>query len=148
MAFSINQVFLVGNLSSDPELRYTPGGNAVCNFSMATNRSIKQNEEWQDVPTFHKIVLWGKLGEWLAQNAHKGDKVTVTGRIDNRSYEDKDGTKKYISEIVADNIITMGGKRTSSHETQETAEDIDVPDDFGESQTPKEGKKDEEDIPF
>lgn len=158
MAFSINQVYLVGNISSDVELRYTPNGNPVCNFSLATNRSVKnQNDEWQDVPTFHKIVVWGKIGEWLAQNVSKGNKVIVTGRIDNSSYEDKEGNKRYKSEIVAQDVIPMVARdQNNPAKPKDEApaddqvdnapvEDIDIPDDFDK---PDEKKKDEDDIPF
>ena len=94
-----------GNATRDPELRYTPSGQAVCSFGVATNRSIKKNDQWENVPTFHNVVQWGKQAEFTSNNLKKGMKVTVTGRIDNRSYDAKDGTKKYISEIVADSVI-------------------------------------------
>lgn len=157
MAFSINQVYLVGNISSDVELRYTPNGNAVLNFSMATNRSVKsQNDEWQDVPTFHRIVVWGKTAEWLAQNVSKGNKIVVTGRIENSTYE-KDGVKFYKSEIVAQDVIPMVARdqnkpakpkdeAPADEQLDNTpVEDIDIPDDFDK---PEGEKKDEDDIPF
>jgi len=105
MAFSINMAVISGNATRDPELRYTPSGQAVCSFGVATNRSIKKNDQWENVPTFHNVVQWGKQAEFTSNNLKKGMKVTVTGRIDNRSYDAKDGTKKYISEIVADSVI-------------------------------------------
>jgi len=105
MAFSINLAVISGNATRDPELRYTPSGQAVCSFGVDTNRSIKKNDQWENVPTFHNVVQWGKQAEFTSNNLKKGMKVTVTGRIDNRSYDAKDGTKKYISEIVADSVI-------------------------------------------
>lgn len=105
MSYSINQALLVGNVSKDPEVRFTPSNQAVCNFTVATNRGVKKNDVWENVPTFHKIVVWGKLAEQLATSLQKGKKVTILGRIENRSYEDKQGVKKYISEIVADSVI-------------------------------------------
>jgi single-strand DNA-binding protein len=105
MAFSINLAIITGNVTRDPELRYTPSGSAVCSFGVATNHSIKKDDQWTDVPTFHNIVVWGKVAEYIANTIKKGMKVSLTGRIDNRQYDAKDGTKKYISEIVADTVI-------------------------------------------
>lgn len=150
MAFSINQVYLVGNVASEVELRYTPNGTAVLNFSVATNRSVKQGDNWEDVPTFHRIVVWSKLAEYLAQNISKGSKVVITGRIENSSYE-KDGQKFYKSEIVAQDVIPMvakgGAQKSAPAKKQENPDEdfSDIPDDLGE------GKKDDgsaEDIPF
>ncbi|MBI2464974.1 single-stranded DNA-binding protein [Candidatus Shapirobacteria bacterium] len=145
MAFSINLAIITGNLTRDPELRFTPSGQAVCSFGVATNRSIKKGEQWEDVPTFHNVVQWGKPAEFTANNLKKGMKVTVTGRIDNRSYDAKDGTKKYISEIVADTVIGLtdhrGGGTQASHDssnesaplpdkTIDAVEDIVIPDEM------------------
>lgn len=112
MAFSINKATLVGNISSDITLKSTNNGNSVVNFSLATNRSIKnQDGSYTDVATFHRVVVWGKLAEWVARDLSKGSKVFVEGRIDNRSYDDESGVKKYISEIVADHVIGFGEKK-------------------------------------
>ena len=105
MPFSINMAIITGNVTRDPELRYTPSGAAVCSFGVATNHSIKKGDQWTDVPTFHNIVVWGKQAEYLSNTIKKGTKVSLTGRIDNRQYDAKDGTKKYISEIVAETVI-------------------------------------------
>lgn len=105
MAYSINQVFLVGNVASDVDLKFTQNKQAVANFSIATNRSIKKNDEWESVATFHRIVVWGKLAEQCGASLTKGKRVTIQGRIDNRSYEAKEGGKRYISEVVADSVI-------------------------------------------
>lgn len=113
----MNKAVIVGNLTEDPELKYTPGGNAVCRFGVATNRRIKKGEEWESVATFHKVVCWGKTAEWFTENYSKGHKVLVEGRIDNRAYDDKDGNKRFISEIVADEIIPMvADNRKPSHD--------------------------------
>lgn len=106
MKFSVNQVLLVGNLVKDPELRYTPSGTAVCTFGFATNERIKKGEGvYEDSPTFHNIVCWTKLAEYISQYARKGNKCMIEGRIQNRSYQAQDGTKRYVSEVVATNII-------------------------------------------
>jgi len=105
---------ITGNVTRDPELRYTPSGSAVCSFGVATNHSIKRGDQWEDVPTFHNIVVWGKQAEYISNNVKKGTKVSLTGRIENRQYDAKDGTKKYISEIIADTVIPFLEKRASS----------------------------------
>lgn len=123
MAFSINLAIITGNVTRDPELRYTPSGQAVCTFGVATNRSIKKGEQWEDVPTYHNIVVWGKQAEYLSNNVKKGTKVSISGRIDNRQYDAKDGTKKYISEIVADTVVPLvAGQRSSSEPSSHSAE--------------------------
>lgn len=126
MAFSINKAYLVGNVTKDPELKYTPNNNAVCTFNLATNRSIKKGDYWEDVATFHRVVVWGKIAEYINNNVVKGDPVVVEGRIENRSFEDKDGVTKYISEIIADNVIPYkrSGKSQRDNELQDAAEDV------------------------
>jgi len=117
MAFSINLAIITGNLTRDPELRYTPSGTAVCSFGVATNHSIKKGDQWENVATFHNIVVWGKQAEFIANNVKKGQKVSLSGRIDNRQYDAKDGTKKYISEIVADNVVPLSAGRPTDETT-------------------------------
>ena len=116
MPFSINMAIITGNVTRDPELRYTPSGAAVCSFGVATNHSVKKGDQWTDVPTFHNIVVWGKQAEYLSNNLKKGTKVSLTGRIDNRQYDAKDGTKKYISEIVAETVIPFTAGHSSAGE--------------------------------
>lgn len=127
MSFSINKAYLVGNITKDPELKYTPNNNAVCTFNVATNRSIKKGDEWEDVATFHRVVVWGKIAEYINNNVAKGDPVVVEGRIENRSFEDKDGVTKYISEIIADNVIPFKRSATKTKrdsELQDAAADV------------------------
>jgi single-strand DNA-binding protein len=106
MAFSINHIFLVGNVARDPELRYTPNGNPVLTFSVATNHSVKVANGYEDIPTFHRIVCWGRTAEWLANNLVKGMRVAIEGRQENRKYE-KDGQTRYTSEVNASSVIPM-----------------------------------------
>ena len=107
---SVNKVILVGRLGQDPELTATDGGTSVCNFSIATNRTWKNKEgEKQEETTWHRIVAWGRQAEVIAQYMSKGRQLYIEGRIANRSYE-KDGEKKYISEVVVDNFTFIGGK--------------------------------------
>ena len=99
-----NNVRLVGNLTRDPELRYTNGGQAVASFGLACNRRYQQNGEWKEQTSFFNIVAWGQLGENAAQSLAKGARIIVSGRLDQRSYETKDGESKSSVEIVADEI--------------------------------------------
>lgn len=103
----INEVKIMGNLTQDIELRYTAGGTAVANFSVATNRRYRQNEEWKDETEFHNVVVWTGLAEQLAQRAKKGTRLMITGRIQTRSWEGQDGQKKYRTEIVADDAFLI-----------------------------------------
>lgn len=99
---SVNKAILVGNLGKDPELRYTPSGTAVCTFSLATSERFKNKQgEQQDRTEWHNIVVWAGLAEICGKYLTKGKQVYIEGRIQNRSYDDRDGNKRYISEIVA-----------------------------------------------
>ncbi|MCL4429016.1 MAG: single-stranded DNA-binding protein [Deltaproteobacteria bacterium] len=102
---------LIGNLGKDPELRYTPDGLAILKFSIATSEYFNDKSgNKSEKTTWHNIVAFGKMGQTLANYLNKGKQVFVEGRINNRSYDDKDGNKKYISEIVATNIVLLGSK--------------------------------------
>jgi single-strand DNA-binding protein len=104
---SVNKVILIGNLGKDPEIRHISEGNAVANFSLATSESYKdKNGEWQENTVWHNIVAWRYLAE-KAQRLKKGNTVYIEGKITNRSYDDKDGVKRYITEIVADTITSL-----------------------------------------
>jgi single-strand DNA-binding protein len=106
---SVNKVILVGNLGKDPELRYTPSGAAVATFSLATTERYKDKSgQQQDKTEWHNIVVWNKLAEICSKYLHKGKQVYIEGRIQSRSYDDKDGNKRYITEIVADQMQMLG----------------------------------------
>lgn len=109
MSRSLNKVQLIGNLGKDPELKYTPSGVAVATFSIATSESWKDQEGNQQEKTeWHNIVAWRKLAEIVGEYLKKGKKVYIEGKIQTRSYE-KDGIKRYITEIVADQLIMLDG---------------------------------------
>ena len=99
-----NNVSLVGNLTRDPELRYTTGGRGVASFGLAVNRRWQQNGEWQEDVSFFNIVAWGDLGENAAASLNKGNRVVVTGRLEQRSYETKEGEKRNVTEVIADEL--------------------------------------------
>ena len=99
-----NTVTLIGNLTRDPELRYTTGGRGVASFGLAVNRRYMQNNEWQEQTSFFNIVCWGDLGENAAATFTKGMRVIVTGRLEQRSWETQDGDKRSVVEVVADEV--------------------------------------------
>ena len=107
---SLNKVILIGNLGADPELRYTPGGQPVSDVRLATNEQWKDKDgNKQDRTEWHRIVLWGKGAEVLKQYANKGTKLYIEGRLQTRSWEDKDKNKRYTTEIVANDFMFLGG---------------------------------------
>lgn len=114
-AKSLNKVMLIGNLGKDADLRYTSTGRAVASFSLATNERFKpsESEEWQERTEWHNIVVWGKTAEGLAEYLTKGQKIYVEGRIQTRSWEDQTGNKRYTTEVVAGDIILLGGRGDS-----------------------------------
>jgi single-strand DNA-binding protein len=106
---SVNKVILVGNLGKDPELRYTPSGAAVATFSLATSERYKDKSgEMQEKTEWHNIVVWRQLAEICGKYLHKGKQIYIEGRIQTRSYDDRDGNKRYITEIVADQMQMLG----------------------------------------
>lgn len=111
---SLNRVILIGNLTRDPELKYTPNGTAVCTFGVATNRSWTTNDgQTKEDTQFHRIVAWQKLAELCGKLLTKGRKVYLEGRIVYRTFAGKDGQERSITEIVMDDFIVFGdGRRT------------------------------------
>lgn len=146
----LNMVFLMGNLTRDPELRYTPNGQAVTNFAVATNRVWKDADgETKDSAEFTDVVVWGKTAENVANYLKKGRKVHIIGRLQTRSWEAQDGSKRYKTEVVATDVTFLGGRPDSS----DNSDGVDaIPEDDG-NQVPKKKSKEEsevdlEDIPF
>ena len=114
---SVNKVILVGNVGKDPELRYTPAGTAVCTFSLATSERFKNKQgEQQDRTEWHNIVAWSGLAEICGKYLTKGKQVYIEGRIQSRSYDDRDGNKRYITEIVANEMqmLSRAGEQGGS----------------------------------
>jgi len=99
-----NTVTLVGNLTKDPELRYTTGGRGVASFGLAVNRRWQSNGEWQEAVSFFNIVAWAELGENAAASLTKGSRCMVTGRLEQRSYDTREGEKRNITEVIADDL--------------------------------------------
>ena len=107
---SVNKVILVGNLGRDAELRYTPGGSAVSKFSIATTEVWNDKAgQRQEKTEWHRVVLWGKTAESLNEYLTKGKQIYVEGRLQTRQWDDKDGNKRYTTEIRGDRIVLLGG---------------------------------------
>jgi single-strand DNA-binding protein len=156
MARSLNKVQLIGNLTRDPEMRYTPQGTAVCTFGVATNRQwTTETGEKKDEADFHNIVSWNKLAEICAQLLKKGRKVYVEGRLSTRSWQAQDGTQRTRTEVVISDMIILdkkGEEPTGEIDIPEPAVE-EVPEVQVEEKPKKKAKKNEkeeteEDIPF
>lgn len=127
-ARSLNKVMLIGNLTRDPNLRYTPSGTAVCSFGLATNRSWTPTDggEKQEKVEYHNVVAWSKLADICGQLLHKGDKVYVEGRLQSRDWKGDDGSDKRITEVVIDNMILLrssqGGGQGAEYDEESMSE--------------------------
>ncbi|MGC8762151.1 MAG: single-stranded DNA-binding protein [Acidobacteriota bacterium] len=112
---SVNKVILIGNLGRDPELRYTPSGTAVANFTVATHETWKDKDgAKQEHTEWHRVVAWGKLAEIAGEYLRKGRQVYIEGSIRSRTYKDKDGNERTAVEIRADNMVMLGGRSEGS----------------------------------
>lgn len=143
---SLNKVTLIGNLTRDPNLRFTPSGTAVCSFGLATNRSWTPAEGGDKVEKaeFHNIVAWGKLADICGQLLHKGDKVYVDGRIQTRDWKTDEGQERRITEIVIDNMMLLNSRSGGS------SDDYDYSDQGGSSSSrssKKSNKSDDQNAP-
>ena len=99
-----NSVTLVGNITRDPELRFTPSGQAIATFGMAVNRRYQKNGQWEEQTSFFNIPAWGTLGENASNSLQKGSRIIVNGRLEQRSWETQEGEKRSVVEVVADEI--------------------------------------------
>lgn len=119
MARSVNKVILLGRLGRDPEVRYSQDGSAIANFSLATDEPVKAADgNWETRPEWHRIVAFQKTAEVCANYLFKGSQVYVEGKLRTRNWEDNTGTKRYTTEIVARDIVLLGGRGDQSSEAQ------------------------------
>lgn len=143
MSRSINKAIILGNLTRDPEMRYTPQGNAVTSFAVATNRQWNTEDgSSKEAVEFHNIVAWNKLAEICSQLLKKGTKVYIEGRLQTRNWEDDKGVKHYKTEIVADDMIVLSNRGSSEVEASEP-ESAEVKKTTAESGSKKASKKSE-----
>ena len=132
----VNKVILLGHLGRDPEVRYTPSGAAVANFTIATSEEWKDKDsgEKQERTEWHRVVAWRRLGEICGEYLHKGSQVYIEGRLQTKSWEDREGNKRYTTEVVAQIMQMLGsprkeGKAESTEERYPDEEPISIPDD-------------------
>lgn len=138
---SVNKVVLVGHLGGDPETRFTPSGAAVANFNLATNESWKDaNGDYQDKTEWHRCVMFGKSAELAGNLLKKGQLVFTEGKLQSRNWEDKDGIKRYTTEVVCE-MFTMLGRKMDNENNQS-------PGSFSGSEQKTENTPDDEDLPF
>jgi len=117
MADGFNRVMLLGNLGADPELRYTQNGQPILKFRLATTESyLDANKVRQERTEWHNVVMWGRRGEALARHLNKGSRIFVEGSLRTSSYEDKEGQKRYRTEVFANDVIFAGGARRGGDE--------------------------------
>ena len=134
---SVNKAILIGRLGKDPELRYTPNGTAVASFTLATNERWKgQDGQSNERTTWHNIVVWGRQAENV--------KEYIEGRIQNRSYDDKDGNKRFISEVVAQSVQFLGGRDSGVADSSDSQAPADEP----PAVPPDAGGSNDDDLPF
>ncbi|MDD5770550.1 MAG: single-stranded DNA-binding protein [Candidatus Gracilibacteria bacterium] len=144
----LNKVQLIGNITQDIELKQTPTGQNVCSFSVATNRNwVDGSGMKQEAAEFHNIVLWGKLAEIAGQYLHKGKKIYIEGRLQTRSWEAQDGTKRYKTEIVGENMIMLDSNRNTDTSSSGGGYESATPS-VKKSQSKQEEEISIEDIPF
>lgn len=142
-----NRVDLIGNIGKDVELRFTQGGTAIATFSLATNEKWKDKDgEKKEETQWHNIVVWGKKAEFCGEYLSKGDLLLVEGKIKYRTYE-KDGTTRYITEIVAHNVQSLGGKKSDKAGGEAAASHTDRSRQEATSSSPANGD-DDDDLPF
>ena len=154
----VNKVILIGNLGKDPEVRFTPSGQAVANFNIATNESwMDKSGQKQERTEWHKIVVWGKLGELCGEYLSKGRQCYIEGRLQTREWTDKEGKKNYTTEIVAQNVQFLGGRGDNAGagggrgKSRQDGEDYGPPPpgmEEGGGAPPPNGSGAEDDIPF
>lgn len=148
---SLNKVILIGNLTRDPELRYTPQGTAVATFGLATNRQwTTDTGEKKEEAEFHNVVAWARLAEICGEYLKKGRQAYVEGRLSTREWEGQDGQKRRTTEVVANEVIFLGGANASAGQDTGpsaqagSADDFNIPDDLGVEDTSSKTKSPEE----
>lgn len=144
---SVNKVILVGRLGGNPDIRYTPSGSAVANFSVATNESWNdKNGQKQERTEWHRIVVWGKLAQLCGEYLSKGRQVYLEGRLQTRQWQDKDGQTKYTTEVIANTIQFLGSAAGASAGSSMSSGNSEMP--GGGAPRMEESSFTEEDIPF
>lgn len=151
MASGVNKVILIGRLGGDPEVRYTTNGGAVANFNLATNENwTDKNGQKQERTEWHRVVIWGKMAELCGQYLSKGRQAYVEGRLQTREWNDKEGNKRYTTEIVAQSVQFLGGPGERTSSTTSTGTDFAPSTGFDSALAgvPTGGGMSDEEVPF
>jgi single-strand DNA-binding protein len=152
MANDLNRVMLVGRLTRDPDLRYAPSGTSVASFSIANNRSYTKNGEKTEQVSYFNCVAWGKLGEIIAEYCKKGKLIGLDGRLQQRSWEDKDGNKRSTVEVVVENFQFLspaaGGQSQAGNDFRSSSGNAEISRDAGSMPDIDDNPFSDDDIPF
>jgi single-strand DNA-binding protein len=119
---SVNKVILIGNLGKDPEVKYTPSGVQIAKFSLATSERVKKGDNWEEKTDWHNIVLFSRQAEYAKEYLKKGMTVFVDGKISTRTWDDENGVRKYITEIIGNVVKNLSVKRDDNSNNHEQAE--------------------------
>ena len=144
---TVNKVILIGRLGKDPDMRYTPSGTAVANFSLATNSSFKDSDgNWQDKTEWHNIVTFGRTAEIAGEYLKKGKLVYIDGRLQTSSWEDQNGQKRYKTEVVASELQLIGSRGDGESSADTSAADAE--DEVPAAEDIPSANEEEDDLPF
>ncbi len=145
---TVNKVIIVGRLGKDPDMRYTPSGTAVANFSVATNHATKdQDGNWNEQTEWHNVSTFGRSAEFAGEYLKKGKLVYVEGRLQTRNWEDQNGVKHYRTDIIASDIQLLGS-RTEGESAGEAAPPTEKPAEAAPAEAPAENTEEADDLPF
>jgi single-strand DNA-binding protein len=143
----VNKVILIGNLGRDPEVRYTKSGTSVATLNLATSESwTDQNGQKQERTEWHRVVAWSKLADIAKEYLTKGNQVYIEGKLQTRSWDDRDGNKRYTTEVKADQMIMLGGRRDESSDRGGSSSSPSSPP--GPEESPEPFNATEDDVPF
>ena len=148
---SVNKVFLIGNLGKDPDVKFTPSGVQIGKFSIATSERFKRGDNWEEKTDWHNIVLFGRQAEYAGEYLKKGMTVFVEGKISTRTWDDENGVRKYITEIIGNAVKNLSPRRDTGGSDYSAYTSNAPKDNAKEADTSKDVSKDdgpEDDLPF
>lgn len=149
MARGLNKVMLIGNLGSDPEIKYLPKGTAIANLRLATSESRKNSDgEWEDSTEWHRVVMYGRQAETCKDYLKKGSKVFIEGRIQTRSWDDQSGQRHYSTEIVGNFLIMLDPRSQDAAPSGQSRQKTQNHDDAGQDSQPSDVPQADDDLPF
>ena len=149
MARGLNKVMLIGNLGSDPEIKYLPKGTAIANLRLATSESRKNSDgEWQDSTEWHRVVMYGRQAETCKDYLKKGSKVFIEGRIQTRSWDDQSGQRHYSTEIIGNFMIMLDPRSKDAASSGQSRHDTQHNVDAGQDSQPSDVPQADDDLPF